>query len=83
MRVPSRINLGLAVVRIKQVSVRDMRLEAECEDDDPTPDGLWDADGDVILVLRKLSSRRKGEVLLHEIQHAVIDAEYWRRHGVQ
>ncbi len=83
MRVPHRINLGLAEVRIKQVSVKDMRLEAECEDDDPTPDGLWDADNDRILVLRKLSSRRKGEVILHEIQHAVIDAEYWRRHGVQ
>ncbi|HEY5959950.1 MAG TPA: hypothetical protein VIV60_25520 [Polyangiaceae bacterium] len=72
----------MALVPLKQVTVREMREASECEDDDPTPDGLWDADTETIYLLRKLSNKQKRVVLFHEVIHCANDNNYWSRLGV-
>jgi hypothetical protein len=71
--LPRRIDFGLAVIHLRQVGVKEIREEADCEADDPTPDGLWDAAAETIFVLRRLSLKRKREVLFHELVHAAVD----------
>jgi Zn-dependent peptidase ImmA (M78 family) len=80
-RLPRKIDFGLAVIYLRQVGARAMREEADCENDDPTPDGLWDAEADTIYLLRTLSLKRKREVLFHELVHAAVDNGYWAQHG--
>lgn len=81
-RLPSRIDFGVAILNVRQLSVKDMRLEADCDEYDPTPDGLWDSEQDTIFMLRRLSQRKKREVLAHELIHAAVDNEYWNKHGI-
>jgi len=79
--LPSKIDFGIAVIHIHQVGVKEMKELAEVEDGDPIPDGCWDADTDGIYILRKLSARRKKEVLFHEMVHAAVDNQYWAKHA--
>jgi len=73
--VKARIDLGPAVIAVEWVSESTMRTETDCEDDDQTPEGAWDTDGDRILLLDKLKRRpkRARKILLHELSHAVND----------
>jgi Zn-dependent peptidase ImmA (M78 family) len=50
-----------------------MRAEAECEADEPTPEGMWVDEDDTIYLGKWLSAKRKREVLFHELVHAVLD----------
>jgi Zn-dependent peptidase ImmA (M78 family) len=77
-RLPSKIDLGLELVHVKLVTKAKMRDEADCDDDDPTPEGMWDYSEDTVYVGRWLSAKRKREVLFHELVHAMID---YREHG--
>lgn len=77
MRLPHRIDFGVAVIPIRQVGKREMREIAECDEDDVTPDGLWDGDDGVIYLLKTAPNRQKREVLFHEIVHAANDHTYW------
>jgi Zn-dependent peptidase ImmA (M78 family) len=79
-RLPKKIDFGIAVVHITQVGVGEMRDIADCEQDEPTPDGCWDAQSDSIYLLKKLSLKRKREVLFHELVHAAVDNQYWSKH---
>lgn len=72
-RLPNKLDLGLALIHIRLVAKGEMREEAECEEDDPTPEGLWADDEDTIFVGKWLSAKRKREVLFHELIHAAID----------
>lgn len=80
-RLPRKIDFGIAIINIKLVSQKEMREAAECESEDFTPDGCWDADTDCIYILKKLSLKRKREVLFHELVHAAIDNNYWARYN--
>jgi len=80
MRLPSKLDLGLAILHVRMVGVREMRAAAECDEEDACPDGLWDADEETIYILKYLSPKRKREVFWHEIKHAVNDQDYWSRH---
>lgn len=77
-RLPTKIDLGLEMVHVRVVGKAEMRLEADCEADEPTPEGLWDYGEDTVWVGRWLSAKRKREVLFHELVHAMID---YREHG--
>lgn len=79
--LPRKVDFGIAVIHIHMVSVKEMKELAEVEDGEFVPDGCWDADTDGIYILRKLSAKRKREVLFHEMVHAAVDNEYWSRHG--
>jgi len=72
-RLPSKIDLGLALLNVKLLTKKEMREEAECEDDDPTPEGMWCDEHDTVFLGRWLSAKRKREVLFHELVHAMID----------
>jgi hypothetical protein len=71
--LPRKIDLCFVVVHIKYVQEKRMREEAECEDDDPTPEGMWDTDTDTIWVLKRQSRRKMRNVILHELVHAALD----------
>lgn len=78
-RLPSRLDFGIQIINIRQVTTKEMRELYECEEDDVTPDGFWDADSDSIYLLKKLSLSQKRLVLFHELVHAAVDNEYWAR----
>ena len=81
MRLPRRVDIGLAILRVRSVSKAELRREGECDhEDDPTPDGLWDSEEETILVGRWLNAKRKREVYAHELIHAVNDVAYWSQH---
>lgn len=63
-------------VAIVYVDDKKMRDEAECQPDDPTPDGLWDSETRTIYVLRRLRKKRLRYVLIHEVLHAAIDWQH-------
>ena len=50
-----------------------MREEAECEEKELTPEGLWDSDVDTIYILKNLSRHKKRYYLMHESIHACLD----------
>jgi len=79
-RLPKRIDFGVAVIHIQQVTPTRMRDECDAEADEPTPDGLWDCSSDTIYILKKLPLKRKREVLFHEMVHAAMDSHYWMKH---
>ena len=81
MRLPTRLDLGLACLQVRQVTVKEMRIAAECEDDDGTPDGLWDAEGETIFLLKAMTNEKKRHVFFHEVIHAINDSSYWARYG--
>lgn len=72
-RLPHRLDLGLALINIKLLTRKEMRVEAECEEDEATPEGMWSDEHDTIYLGRWLSQKRKREVLFHELVHAMID----------
>lgn len=72
-RLPKRLDLGLAYVHVKSVTKAQMREEAECDEEDVTPEGLWSDEDDTIYLGKWLSAKRKREVLFHELTHAVLD----------
>jgi Zn-dependent peptidase ImmA (M78 family) len=76
--LPTKIDLRFALIHVELVSRERMREEAECEDDEPTPEGLWDVDTDTVFVGKWLRSKRKREVMMHELAHACLD---WRDEG--
>lgn len=81
-QLPETVSLGLGpTIKVVRVSVRAMRKASGCERRDGTPDGLWDGDGERILVLDNLPKRRALEVYFHELTHAVADVGYWVRHA--
>ena len=82
MRLPRKLDLGLAVVSVRLVTQAEMREASECEADEPPPDGFWDPESDSILIGRWLrSNRRKREVYWHEILHCANDQHYWSQHS--
>jgi Zn-dependent peptidase ImmA (M78 family) len=72
-RIPSVIHLGLYDVRVVMLTKKAMRVEADCDEGDITPEGMWVDEDDTIYLGRWLSSKRKREVLFHELTHAVLD----------
>lgn len=79
-RLPKKIDFGIAVIHIHQVTPAQMREICDAEFGEATPDGCWDADTDGIYLLKKLSQKRKREVLFHELVHAAVDNQYWAKH---
>jgi Zn-dependent peptidase ImmA (M78 family) len=77
VRFPRRIDIGFARFPIKLLTKKQMRVEYDCEKDDVTPDGFWDQDEETIYIGRWLPLAKRREVLLHELVHACLDAEYW------
>lgn len=73
--IKRRVDLGLAVIEIEWHGEKAMREEGDCEPDDPTPEGLWDVEGDRILLHEALKRkpRRARRIYLHELAHAVND----------
>ena len=80
MRLPTRVDIGFAVVRVRSVTKAEMHREAECAHDEEPPDGLWDPEEEAILVGRWLTQKRKREVYTHELIHAINDVGYWSQH---
>ena len=82
MRLPRKIDLGLAVITVRLVNRAEMREASETEADEDPPDGYWDAESDSILVGRWLkTNKHKREVFFHEILHAIHDSAYWSQHS--
>lgn len=80
LRLPKKVDFGIAVIHIQQVAVKEMREAADCEEDEITPDGCWVAEDDTIYILKKLPLKKKRTVLFHEMIHAAVDNEYWMKH---
>ncbi len=79
--LPASVSLGLgSTITVVRLGVRAMRAASKCERKDATPDGLWDAVGDRILVLDSLTKRRALEVYFHELTHALVDVSNWVLH---
>jgi hypothetical protein len=72
---PKMIDLFVTVAHVRLVTKAEMRREAECEDDEYTPEGLWDGDLDTVYVGKWLRGKRRREVLMHELAHCCLD---WR-----
>lgn len=71
-RIPRTIRLPFGyTIRVVQVTRAEMRVEVECDADEP--DASWDVDEMVIYLVRSLPERRKRYVLCHELQHAAAD----------
>lgn len=68
-----RIDLGFASIKVEWVDERTMRLEAECDDDEETPDGMWVGVDETIYLKKGLSQRKSKQILLHELAHAMLD----------
>jgi len=80
-QLPETVSLGLGpTIKIVRVGVREMRKAAKCERQHVTPKGLWDDDGNRILVLKDLKRRDLLEVYFHELTHAVTDVSWWALH---
>lgn len=75
---PKSIDLKFALIEVVLVSRARMREEGECEDDESTPEGLWDTEEDTVFVGKWLPAKRRREVLMHELAHACLD---WRDEG--
>lgn len=71
--IKNRIDLGFASVKIEWVDDRTMRLEAECDDDEETPDGMWVSVDGTVYLLKTQSVRKAQQILLHELAHAMLD----------
>ncbi len=79
-RLPKKIDFGIAVIHIQQVTPAQMRDECDLDVGEGVPDGMWDADTDTIYILKGLPLKRKREVLFHEMVHAAMDNHYWMQH---
>lgn len=67
MRLPKRVVLPFGyVVKIKQ------RPDSEMEGQD----GLWDVETRTISIRKALSLRRRRYILIHELGHALLDAQH-------
>ena len=80
MRLPKKVDFGIAVIHIQQVTPKQMADKCDLDEGEMPPDGAWDADSDTIYILKKLPLQRKREVLFHEMVHAAMDNHYWMKH---
>lgn len=80
MRLPRKIDLGLAVVSVRLVTKAEMKIAVDDDDDEGLPDGFWDPDSDSILVGKWLSPKQKREVYYHELLHVINDSAYFSQH---
>ncbi len=80
MRLPRKLDLGLAVVSVRLVTQAEMREASECEADETPPDGFWDPESDSILIGKWLPLKQKREVYFHELIHALNDSAYFSQH---
>lgn len=73
--IKRRIDLGPAVVSVEWLSETEMRAEAECDEGEEAPDGLWDSERNRILLHVSLRKRPRyaRQILLHELIHACCD----------
>ena len=76
--LPATIDLFCTIIYVKTVSKSEMREEAECDEDDSTPEGLYAGDQETVYIGSWLRRKRKREVLMHELAHACLD---WRDEG--
>ena len=79
--LPTTINFFVAQVHIRRVSKKEMRVIAECEPEDSTPEGLMvsEEDRDTVYVARWIRSHsRRRELMMHELAHFCLD---WRDEG--
>ena len=78
MKWPETIDLFATIINVELVSRTKMRDISECDDDDYTPEGLYDGDVETVYVGKWLKNKRKMSVLMHELAHACLD---WRDEG--
>jgi Zn-dependent peptidase ImmA (M78 family) len=71
--LPKYIRFGFHQILVEQVTEEFMREEADCEDDEETPEGLWATDVDTVFILKNLSRHKKRYYLMHECIHACLD----------
>jgi Zn-dependent peptidase ImmA (M78 family) len=71
--VPKHIDFGFHRIWINVVDEETMREEADCEEGDSTPEGLWNTDLNIIFLLKTLSWRQMRYYLMHELVHACLD----------
>jgi len=70
-RIPRRIHILNYVLRIQQVSKRELQRRYGSKDRSVV--GLWDDETLTISLLRRQSMREKRQTLLHELGHAIVD----------
>lgn len=74
MRIPARVVFPFGyVVKIREVTVHEMRDLEEIEAGEEEAEGLWDVDERTLYVLKCLTRRRKRYVVIHELAHALLD----------
>lgn len=73
--IKRKLDLGVQIVHVVWLTEAAMRDEAECDEDEDTPDGLWDDEGMRILLHKRLikTPRYARQIYLHEIGHAALD----------
>ena len=75
---PTYIDLRFVRIKVELLNKKRMREECEAEDDEATPEGLWDTETETVFVGKWLNAKRRREVLMHELAHACLD---WRDEG--
>lgn len=80
LRLPRHVDLGVARIPVKVVSRKVMFDEADCDEDETPPDGLWSCEDETIYIGAWLPAKEKRIVLFHEIVHAANDAQYFDRY---
>ena len=71
--VPKSIDFGFHHIEIEMITEAKMRDEAECQEGEYTPEGLWDTDLETIFLLKGLGRKRTRYYLMHEMVHASLD----------
>jgi Zn-dependent peptidase ImmA (M78 family) len=71
--LPTYVDFGFHKVRVERINEKRMREEAECEEEEPTPEGLWLTDLDTIYILKTLNRASQRYYLMHEMVHAALD----------
>jgi hypothetical protein len=71
--IPKYIDFGFHKILIQVIGTARMREEAECQEGEETPEGLWDTDIDTIFLLRGMSRKKQRYYLMHEAVHAALD----------
>lgn len=71
--LPKYIDFGFHKILVERISEEEMWEEAECEEGDMIPEGLWDTDTGTIFLLRNLNTSNARYYLMHEVIHAALD----------
>jgi hypothetical protein len=71
--VPNFVDLGFHRIYVDLISPEEMFEEADCEEDDYIPEGLWNSDIDTIFLLDNMSWKQTRYYLCHELVHAMLD----------